>query len=65
MRVFRWIFVFLLIVGMAPLRLAAQDTKAAQKAVLVLEDGTVFRGRDLGTCAGPPPSTFCLVPYVG
>jgi hypothetical protein len=33
MRVFRWIFVFLLIVGMAPLRLAAQDTKAAQKAL--------------------------------
>jgi carbamoylphosphate synthase small subunit len=26
----------------------ASRTKAAQKAVLVLEDGTVFRGRGLG-----------------
>jgi hypothetical protein len=33
MRVFRWIFVFLLIIGIAPLRLAAQDARAAQKAL--------------------------------
>jgi hypothetical protein len=33
MRVFRWIFIFLLILGFAPLRLAAQDAKAAQKAL--------------------------------
>ncbi len=32
MKVFRWIFVFLLILGISPLRLASQDAKAAQKA---------------------------------
>jgi hypothetical protein len=30
MKVFRWIFIFLLILGIAPLRLAAQDAKATQ-----------------------------------
>ena len=33
MKVFRWIFILLLILGSAPLRLAAQDGKAAQKAL--------------------------------
>src|SRR5229473_7383472 len=33
MKVCRWIFIFLLILGAAPLRLAAQDAKAAQKAL--------------------------------
>jgi len=33
MKVFRWIFIFLLMLGSAPLRLAAQDAKAVQKAL--------------------------------
>jgi len=33
MKVFRWIFIFLLILCMTPLRLAAQDAKATQKAL--------------------------------
>ena len=33
MRAFRWIFIILIVIGLAPLRLAAQDAKAAQKAL--------------------------------
>ena len=33
MKAFRWIFIFLLILGASPLRMAAQDATAAQKAL--------------------------------